>query len=152
VHHRFRTPYIAIILFCLVSLLLLTRGFSSTKFFTDLGSLYVFGSLLTFALAHVSILALRARRPDLPRPFKLGGNIKIKGREMPITAILGLITTMAVWVVVIVVQPYSRWAGIIWMIIGLTIYYLYRRKRRMSLTHPGSEPAKPDSRFLIKKA
>src|SRR4030067_650963 len=35
VHHRFRTPYLAISLFCLFSLLLLIPEFFSTVFFTD---------------------------------------------------------------------------------------------------------------------
>jgi len=135
VHHRFRTPYIAIILFCMVSLLVLTPGFFSTNFFADLGALYVFGSLLCFALAHAAILALRVRKPDLPRPFRLWGNIRVKGRGLPITAILGLIGTLAVWIVVIVIQPFSRWAGIAWMTIGLIIYCLYRRSQHLPLTH-----------------
>lgn len=144
VHHRFRTPYVAIILFCLISFLLLTPGFFTAGFFADLGALYVFGSLLCFALAHAAILALRAKKPELPRPFKLGWNIRVKGRELPITTILGLIGTSAIWLVVVVIQPYSRWAGITWMIVGLIIYYLYRRKQRVSLTRSENEPAEPD--------
>ena len=144
IHHRFRTPYIAIILFCLLALLLLIPGFFTASFFADLGALYVFGSLLTFALAHAAMLALRAKKPDLPRPFKLGWNIRVKGTELPITAILGLIGTLTIWVVVVVSQPYSRWFGIAWMAAGLIIYYLYRWKKRVSLTHTENEPAKPD--------
>ncbi|OGO21727.1 MAG: hypothetical protein A2Z28_01730 [Chloroflexi bacterium RBG_16_51_9] len=130
VHHRFRTPYLAISLFCLFSLLLLIPGFFSTVFFTDLGALYVFGSLLTFALAHAAILALRIRQPNLPRPFKLGFNIIIRKRELPLSAILGLVSTLAIWLVILAIQPASRWAGLGWMAIGLTIYYLYRRHQR----------------------
>ncbi len=144
IHHRFRTPYIAIILFCLVAFLLLVPGFFSAGFFADLGALYVFGSLLSFTIAHAAILALRVKKPDLPRPFKLGWNISFKGRELPITTILGLIGTSAVWIVVVVIQPYSRWAGIAWMVTGLIIYYLYRRKQRAPLTQPENEAAKPD--------
>ena len=83
VHHSFRTPYIAITLFCLIALLLLVPGFFSARFFTDLGALYVFGSLLTFALAHASILALRIRQPDLHRPFKLALNIRLGVADYP---------------------------------------------------------------------
>jgi len=143
IHHRFRTPYIAIILFCLVAFLLLIPGFFTAGFFADLGALYVFGSLLTFALANAALLALRVKKPDLPRPFKLGWNIKVKGRELPLTTILGLISTAAVWLVVVISQPYSRWVGIIWMVVGLIIYYLYQRKQRVSLTHQENKPAKP---------
>jgi len=135
VHHRFRTPYIAIILFCLISLLVLSPGFFITGFFADLGALYVFGSLLCFALAHLAILALRAKKPDAPRPFKLRWNIKIKERDIPVTAILGLVATITIWFVVVIVQPYSRWVGIAWMAAGLTIYFVYRRTQHIPLTH-----------------
>jgi APA family basic amino acid/polyamine antiporter len=130
IHHRFRTPYFAISLFSVLALVLLIPGFSTPDFFTDLGALYVFGSLLTFALAHAAILALRIRQPELPRPFKLALNIKFRGRELPLTAILGLASTLAIWVVIIIIQPNSRWAGLIWMAIGLVVYYLYRLYQR----------------------
>ena len=149
VHHHFRTPYIAIILFCLLSFALLIPGLFATRFpdfYSDLGALYVFGSLLCFALAHAAVLALRVRKPDLRRPFKLGWNIWLKGRELPITAILGLIGTLTVWVVVVAAQAYSRWVGTAWMVFGLIIYYayyFYRRRHRMPLTHPANEPTKP---------
>jgi len=147
VHPRFRTPYIGIILFCLMALLVLTPGFFPSDFpvfFTDLGGLYVFGSLLCFALAHAAILALRARKPDLPRPFKLRGNIKVRGRELPITAIVGLIGTLAVWVVVLVIQPYSRWAGVIWVGAGLIIYCIYRWTQHLPLNHFGNDSARSE--------
>jgi APA family basic amino acid/polyamine antiporter len=140
VHHRFRTPYIAIILFCLISLIVLSPGFFTTGFFADLGALYVFGSLLCFALAHLAIIALRARKPDAPRPFKLRWNIKIRELEIPVTAILGLISTIVIWFVVVIVQPYSRWVGIAWMAAGLSIYFVYRRSQNIPLTHVMDEP------------
>ena len=56
VHTRFRTPYISIILFCLVAILLLIPGFFISDFFESLGALYTFGSLLSFALAHAGVL------------------------------------------------------------------------------------------------
>jgi len=140
VHPRFRTPYIAIILFCLIAILVLTPGFFATNFFADLGALYVFGSLLCFALAHAAILRLRVKKPELPRPFKLGWNIRIKGQELPMTAILGLIATSVIWIIVITTQPFSRWAGIAWMVIGLIIYSAYRWKAHLPLTHLPKKP------------
>lgn len=133
VHHRFRTPYVGIIMFCIVAMVMLLPGFISATFFADLGALYVFGSLLCFGLAHASIIALRIRRPELPRPFKLDVNIRIKNRELPLTAILGLITTSVIFFVIVVVQETSRWAGIGWMVLGLIIYFIYRRSQRLSL-------------------
>jgi len=139
VHHRFKTPYISIILFSIVALLVLTPGFFAADVFKNMGTLYAFGSLLAFMFAHASILSLRVRKPELPRPFKLGWNIRIRGREMPLTAILGLVATTIIWIIILITQPYSRWVGIIWMVVGLVVYYLYRRKQRMPLTHMREE-------------
>jgi APA family basic amino acid/polyamine antiporter len=130
VHPRFRTPFLAIMLFCAIAILMLIPGFTSPGFFADLGALYVFGSLLCFALAHLAILSLRIKKPTMPRPFKLGWNIRIKNRELPVTAILGLLTTFGIWIVVLVTQPFSRWAGLAWMAGGLLVYYLFRRGHR----------------------
>ncbi len=144
VHQRYRTPYVAIFLFCMLAILVLVPGLANPDFFTDLGALYVFGSLLCFALAHTSIIGLRIKEPGLPRPFKLSWNIRIRGREIPLTAILGLLATSAIWMVVLVTQPFSRWAGLVWMVAGLTVYYIYRRKNNMPLTHIPKPPLGTD--------
>lgn len=136
VHYLFKTPYIAIILFGTVSLLLLTPGFFAPGVFANVGALYTFGSLLTFMFAHASIISLRIRKPELERPFRLRMNIKFKGRLLPISAILGLAATTTVWVIISVTQPYSRWVGLAWMVGGLIVYYFYRRKRKTPLTKP----------------
>ncbi len=139
VHPRFKTPCISIILFSIIALFILTPGFFAADVFKNMGALYAFGSLLAFMFAHASILSLRVRKPELPRPFKLGWNIRIKGREMPVTTMLGLAATTVIWVIILITQPYSRWVGIIWMAVGLIVYYLYCRKQRMSLTHTSEE-------------
>jgi basic amino acid/polyamine antiporter, APA family len=133
IHRRFRTPHIGIILFCMVSILMLTPGFFSTSFFSDLGALYVFGSLMCFMLAHASILMLRIKRPDLPRPFKLRLNIRFKDKKLPLTALLGLLATFSIWLVVIITQPYSRWAGFLWMFVGITVYMVYRWAKHLPI-------------------
>ena len=139
IHPRFRTPYISIILFSLVAIMMLIPGFFPGNFFTNLGALYAFGSLLCFAFAHLSIIALRIRHQDMPRPFKLGLNIKVKGREIPITAVLGFLATTGIWIVIIYSQHWSRLVGFGWMFLGLLVYYIYRRRKRLPLTHVPEE-------------
>ncbi len=139
VHRRFRTPYMSIIVFCLVAILILVPGLFRSdiiEIFADLGGLYTFGSLLAFALAHASILALRVKRPDEKRPFKLRANLRIRGRELPITAIIGLVATVAIWLVIIVQQDYSRWVGLGWMAFGLVAYWYLQRRRRNNADRP----------------
>lgn len=128
VHRRFRTPYISIILFSIMALLLLLPGFFRANFVTSLGALYTFGSLLSFALAHLSIIALRVRRPELPRPFKKGPNLRVRGREVPLSALLGLVSTTVIWLVILYIQPYSRLVGLSWMVLGLLLYLLLRKR------------------------
>lgn len=132
IHQRFRTPYVGIALFSVISVLMLIPGFFSERFFSDLGSLYVFGSLICFAMAHAAILGLRAKKPHLPRPFKLRPNLRVRGREFPVTAIFGLLTTFTIWIAVIVTQPFSRGVGFVWMAVGLLIFYVFRRLRKSS--------------------
>ena len=133
IHYRFRTPYLAVILFCIVALVVLVPGFRGGGFFADLAALYVFGSLIVFASAHASILRLRISSPSLPRPFRLPGNIRLRGYEFPVTAVLGLLFTSIIWWIVVVLQPYSWWIGVAWLATGLLGYYLYRKSQGLSL-------------------
>jgi len=130
VHPTFKTPYLSIILFSLVAIVILLPGFFASGIFEHIGALYAFGSLLAFMFSHASILSLRVRQPELERPFKLGWNLRIMRRELPVSAIIGLLATTTIWTIVLFTQPISRWAGLIWMLIGLVIFYSYRRKRQ----------------------
>ena len=66
--------------------------------------------------------------------------IRVKGKELPMTAILGLVATLAIWIIIVITQPYSRWVGIGWMVIGLVIYSIYRLKERIPIIHLKKEP------------
>lgn len=130
VHPRLKTPYIAIIAFSALALLLQFPGFLVPDMYSNLGGLYAFGSMLSFAIAHASIIALRIRMPAAERPFKLGLNLKIKGYELPWTALLGLVGTVIIWLIVIIMQPYSRWVGFAWVAIGIVLYYYSHRQTK----------------------
>ncbi len=130
VHTRFKTPYVSIIVFSLVAIALLVPGFFATDVFANMGALYAVGSLLAFMFAHASIIALRIRKPEMTRPFKLGGNIRIGKREVPISALIGLAATTSIWVIILITEAYSRWIGLGWMVLGVIIYLFIRRKRR----------------------
>ena len=135
IHPRFKTPYIAIVIFSVIAVLLLMPGFFAANVFKNMGSLYAVGSLLAFMFAHASILSLRVRKPGLVRPFKLRGNLHFKGYELPISAIVGFVTLLVIWIIILITQPYSRWVGLAWMVVGFIIYYLYRRKEHLPLNN-----------------
>jgi APA family basic amino acid/polyamine antiporter len=136
VHQKFKTPYIAIIIFGVIAMVILLPGFFHANAFANMGALYAFGSLLAFMFAHASILSLRIRQPELERPFKLGWNLRIGKYRLPISAIIGLLATATIWTIILITQPYSRWVGIIWMAVGFIVYYIYRRNQNLKLTRP----------------
>lgn len=146
VHHKFKTPYRAIILFSSVALFLLVPGLFPKifpNFFIILGSLYVFGSVLAFSLTHASILRLRIKHPELSRPFKLRLNVKIKGYKLPVTAILGVVFTSAIWLTIVTTQPYARWVGLGWMALGLITYLVFRHRKKLPLIRVAPEAKLP---------
>jgi APA family basic amino acid/polyamine antiporter len=142
VHHRFKTPHIAIILFGLIAVVILIPGFFAADVFANMGALYAVGSLLAFMFAHASILGLRVSKPELPRPFKLGWNVRVKERELPVSAMIGLVVTAIIWVIILITESYSRWVGLGWMAGGLIVYYFYRRSRRKSSAYKREEAEK----------
>lgn len=132
-HGTFRTPYIAIIFFSAVAMVLLLPSFFARGIVLLLGDLYAFGAMLAFTLAHASIIALRFREPNLPRPFRAWGEIPVAGRRVPVSAILGFLSTLAVWVVVVVTHRWGRIVGFLWLAGGTAIYCAYRRSRGLSV-------------------
>jgi len=139
VHPRFKTPHISIVLFGVIAIFILIPGFFAADAFKNMGTLYAFGSLLAFMFAHASIIGMRVRKPELSRPFKIRGNIRIRGREIPVTATIGLAATAVVWIIILITQPYSRWIGFAWIGAGFLVYYLYRRREHISLTRIDEE-------------
>jgi APA family basic amino acid/polyamine antiporter len=128
---RSRVPLNAIFIFSIIA-----SGLIATGRITLLADLYAFGAVLAYTTAHASIIALRIKEPNLPRPFKIPLNIHIKNREIPITAVIGGLATFITWFIVVYTHPIGRIVGFSWLAIGLLIYYLSRRKKSRTPT-PG---------------
>jgi APA family basic amino acid/polyamine antiporter len=127
IHPRFRTPYIAILIFSGVAVITLIPG--ETKL---LATLYSFGAMLSFTIAHISVIRLRQRYPDKEREWKPPGTVRAFGFDLPLTAVFGGLGTFAAWIVVMVLNPRTLVIGAIWMAIGISIYLLYRRSQGIS--------------------
>src|SRR3954465_5215313 len=129
-HPRFRTPYIAIIVFGAIAALTIVPGKA-----TFLGTVYAFGAMLSFTIAHVSVIALRLKEPDRERPYRMPGSVTVRGRDLPILALLGGAGTGIAWVVVTVLNLSTLIAGTLWLAIGIATYVWYRHSQGLSLTH-----------------
>jgi basic amino acid/polyamine antiporter, APA family len=128
-HPRFRTPYIAIVLFGLVACITILPGKADF-----LGTIYAFGAMLSFTIAHMSVVALRIKHPDAERPWRGPGNLRFRGRDLPLFALLGGLGTAMAFVVVTILNFETLVAGAIWLALGLTTYVLYRRRQGLPLT------------------
>jgi APA family basic amino acid/polyamine antiporter len=129
VHPRYRTPYIAIMIFAGVATLTLLPG--KTDF---LATMYSFGAMLSFTIAHLAVIQLRRRKSFEERPWKPPLNFRALGAELPLTAVLGGLGTFAAWIVVMALNPTTLIVGSGWMVLGIVVYMLYRRNQRLPLT------------------
>jgi APA family basic amino acid/polyamine antiporter len=123
-HPTFRTPWFTLIFFSILAGLLIVPGET-----TLLGNLYSFGAMLSFTTAHVAVVALRFKDPDRERPYRMPWNVRIRGRAIPMTAVLGAIGTFGAWCAVVALHGEARTIGIPWMVVGMAGYFIYRKRQ-----------------------
>jgi APA family basic amino acid/polyamine antiporter len=122
VHPKFRTPWKNNILFFLV-----TAAFGGFIPEDIVGEMTSIGTLFAFILVCIGVWIMRKRRPDIVRGFRVPA--------LPVVSILGIFTCGAM----IFGLGWTNWARlVIWMVIGLVIYFTYSRKRsRLMLSGEG---------------
>ncbi len=124
-HPTRRTPATAIMILGVLSALLIIPGKLEI-----LAAAYVFGAMLSFTFAHASIIGLRIREPGMPRPFRIPVNLRLRGRQIPVTALLGGMATLFAWFVVVATQVWGWVIGFSWLGLGLLVYLAYRWYKR----------------------
>jgi APA family basic amino acid/polyamine antiporter len=129
IHPKYRTPYRALIIFGIVSIAALIPGETEL-----LATMYSFGAMLSFTIAHVALIRLRQRYPDLKREWRAPLNLRIRGWDLPLAAVLGGLGTGAAWIVVMALNTRTLIIGSLWMAIGITTYVVYRRIQALPLT------------------
>jgi APA family basic amino acid/polyamine antiporter len=108
-----------------------------------LASLYSFGILLAFSAAQLAVLRLRFAEPALERPFRVRGQIRVRGALVPIPVVVGLVLTAGLWIAAMATHEAARVLGPLWLAIGAGIYVAVRIQEREPLLGR-VEPAPPD--------
>jgi APA family basic amino acid/polyamine antiporter len=137
-HPRFKTPWLSLVVFAGgISILVLLPG--KVAF---LGTMYSFGAMLSFTIAHASVIALRRRRRDDAPDYRIRPSLTVRGLDVPLAAVFGGVGTAIAWLVVVVQYPPARWAGLGWLAVGFVFYWQYRRRVvRRPLTETVRAPA-----------
>lgn len=109
VHHKYKTPHVTTIMTGSVAALI-----AAVFPIEILGELVSIGTLLAFVIVCAGIIVLRKTRPDIERPFKTP--------LVPFVPIMGILICLAQMVAL----PTDTWMRlIIWMAIGIVIYFTY---------------------------
>ncbi|MBI4897196.1 MAG: amino acid permease [Actinobacteria bacterium] len=128
-HPRYKTPYIAIIVFGAIACLTMIPGQADF-----LGTMYAFGAMLSFTIAHLAIIKLRFSRPEVERPWRGPMNVTWHKTAIPLFAIFGGWGTAISWVVVTARDMVTLAVGVAWLAVGITLYVFYRRSQGLTLT------------------
>jgi basic amino acid/polyamine antiporter, APA family len=128
-HPRFRTPWIGIIVFSGFAILVCLPGQADF-----LGNIYSFGALLSFTMAHASVIRLRYTKPDFERLYRGPWNVRVGDVDVPLFAVLGGTFTAIAFVVIVALHPRVAAVGVGWLAIGCVIYAFFRRHHGLDLT------------------
>ncbi len=123
VHPRFRTPYVATWVAGIV--VGVPAGIFDIGTLADLSNI---GTLFAFVLVSIAVLILRRTQPDRPRAFRA-----------PLVPWVPLISVASCLVLMasLTVENWIRF--VVWLVIGLVIYFSYSRKRSQLRDTPSEE-------------
>jgi APA family basic amino acid/polyamine antiporter len=111
-HPKYKTPFKANwILFIFVG------AFAAFVPGSIAGDLTSFGTLFAFVLVCIGILLMRKTNPELARPFKTP--------LVPLVPVLGILVCTAM---IIALDEFTLKAAVVWMLVGLVVYFAYSRR------------------------
>jgi APA family basic amino acid/polyamine antiporter len=114
VHPRFLTPHVSV---------LATGAWAAaltlTGTFEQLATYVVFGQWIFFGLTAGAVIVLRAKRPDVARPYRTWG--------YPVTPIAFILAALFISVNTLIVAPANALAGLGIILLGVPAYVYWRR-------------------------
>jgi APA family basic amino acid/polyamine antiporter len=115
VHPQHRTPSVSILVLSAWASLLVLSGR-----YDQLYTYVIFASVLLYGMATASVIVLRRKRPDMPRPYRTLGYPVV-----PIVFVLGIACLV---VSTLIKSPRESLMGLALIALGLPFYFHWRRK------------------------
>lgn len=112
--NRFGVPGFALVVQGIWSVLLCLSGT-----YSDLLDYVIFAVLIFFTITILAIFILRAKRPEIPRPYKAFG--------YPVIPAIYILTTVTIMVILLIYKPRYTFPGLIIVLLGIPVYYLWKR-------------------------
>ncbi len=112
-HKNFKTPVNNIVLVGIIAMVI--AAFFPIK---DIAELVNIGTLAAFIIVSASVIVLRRQRPDLKRPFKT-----------PLVPYVPILSIIFCLFLVAELPTVTHLRFVVWLAIGLVIYYFYGRKK-----------------------
>jgi APA family basic amino acid/polyamine antiporter len=109
VHPRFRTPHVSTIL--VGTILVILSAVTSVEMLFNMVNI---GTLLAFIIVCAAVLLLRIRRPEAARPFRCPAIFVVAPLGIVVNLSMMLFLPLSTW-----------WRLVIWLILGLIIYFAY---------------------------
>jgi APA family basic amino acid/polyamine antiporter len=135
-HPSRSTPFVAIGAAAAIAF-----GLAATSDIEFLAGSFAYGAMVAFTIAHVSIIVLRFRERERSRPFRVPLSIRVRGARVPLPAVLGAVMAAVGWITVLAVHEGGRVVGTAWMLVGITLYVVYRRSQDKPLRKRFTIPA-----------
>jgi len=115
VHPKYHTPSVSILLLSTWSALLVLSGR-----YEQLFTYVIFASWILYAMATASVIVLRRKRPDLPRPYKTLG--------YPVVPVLFVLVAGALILSTLADSPRESVMGLGLIFAGLPFYFYWKRR------------------------
>ncbi len=132
VSSRFRTPYATLIVFSTIACLLLVAGvgLSNYNLLPLIASVYNFGALIAYMYVNAAAIVLRFKDPER-EGWKMPLNFSVRRAgqvyRVSVIPIVGLISTVVIWVILVGFNPDGRNFGVAWFAVGIACYLIYQK-------------------------
>ncbi len=145
-HPKFKTPYVSIVVFGVLSAMLVAAGILiHTKVIDLMSAVYSLAATFAFCSAHLSVMRLRFVEPDLYRPYRMPLNIKFGRDSIPVLSLLGALAIGIVFTQLMFQNiSNSTWIYLGWLVLGVLSFVVYRTYKKEPLWEPLEVPPPPD--------